>query len=101
MAGDWLGGKLAGRLKIANADENGLFEARATLSGVSSYSSAARGAGPRTRLSARTRTRTGGLPGRRTSIRSSTAISRVGLTDCPPASTRPASISCVARLRVL
>lgn len=34
MAGDWLGGKLAGRLKIANADENGLFEARATLSGV-------------------------------------------------------------------
>ena len=34
MAGGWLGGKLSGRLKVANADENGLFEARATLSGV-------------------------------------------------------------------
>ncbi|MGB3813456.1 MAG: AsmA family protein [Shinella sp.] len=34
MAGDWLGGKLSGRIKIANADENGLFEARADLSGV-------------------------------------------------------------------
>ncbi len=34
MAGDWLGGRLAGRLKVANADENGLFEARVDLSGV-------------------------------------------------------------------
>ena len=34
MAGDWLGGTLSGRIKLANADENGLFEARATLSGV-------------------------------------------------------------------
>ncbi|WP_133032915.1 AsmA family protein [Shinella granuli] len=34
MAGDWLGGRLAGRLKVANAEENGLFEARAELSGV-------------------------------------------------------------------
>lgn len=34
MAGDWLGGKLSGRLKVANADENGLFEARAELAGV-------------------------------------------------------------------
>ncbi len=34
MAGDWLGGKLSGRLKIANAEENGLFEARVRLSGV-------------------------------------------------------------------
>lgn len=34
MEGDWLGGKLSGRLKIANADENGLFEARADLAGA-------------------------------------------------------------------
>ncbi len=34
MTGDWLGGRLSGRLKVANADENGLFEARAELSGV-------------------------------------------------------------------
>ncbi len=34
MAGDWLGGKLSGRLKVAKAEENGLFEARATLSGA-------------------------------------------------------------------
>ncbi|MCO5138636.1 MULTISPECIES: AsmA family protein [unclassified Shinella] len=34
MAGDWLGGRLAGRLKVANAEENGLFEARAELSGA-------------------------------------------------------------------
>ena len=34
MAGDWLGGRLTGRLKVANAEENGLFEARAELSGV-------------------------------------------------------------------
>jgi uncharacterized protein involved in outer membrane biogenesis len=35
MAGGWLGGKLSGRIKLANAEENGLFEARADLSGVS------------------------------------------------------------------
>jgi uncharacterized protein involved in outer membrane biogenesis len=34
MAGDWLGGKLSGRVKVANAEENGLFEARAELAGV-------------------------------------------------------------------
>lgn len=34
MAGDWLGGKLSGRIKVANAEENGLFEARAALSGA-------------------------------------------------------------------
>ncbi len=34
MAGDWLGGRLSGRIKLANADENGLFEARATLAGA-------------------------------------------------------------------
>lgn len=34
MEGDWLGGRLSGRLKIANADENGLFEARVALSGA-------------------------------------------------------------------
>ncbi|MGQ3279669.1 MAG: hypothetical protein ACT6WE_24390, partial [Shinella sp.] len=34
MAGDWLGGKLSGRIKVANAEENGLFEARAKLSGA-------------------------------------------------------------------
>lgn len=34
MAGEWLGGKLSGRIKLANADENGLFEARATLAGA-------------------------------------------------------------------
>ena len=34
MEGDWLGGKVSGRLKVANAEENGLFEARAELSGV-------------------------------------------------------------------
>ena len=34
MAGDWLGGKLSGRLKVANSEENGLFEARAALSGA-------------------------------------------------------------------
>lgn len=34
MAGGWLGGRLAGRLKVANAEENGLFEARAELSGI-------------------------------------------------------------------
>jgi uncharacterized protein involved in outer membrane biogenesis len=34
MAGDWLGGRLSGRLKVANADENGLFEARAELAGA-------------------------------------------------------------------
>ncbi|MGD9476280.1 AsmA family protein [Shinella sp. G-2] len=34
MSGDWLGGKVSGRLKIANAEENGLFEARAALSGA-------------------------------------------------------------------
>ena len=34
MEGDWLGGRLAGRLKVANAEENGLFEARAELSGI-------------------------------------------------------------------
>mgnify|MGYP003613271462 CR=1 FL=1 len=31
MAGDWLGGRLSGRIKLANADENGLFEARANF----------------------------------------------------------------------
>ena len=34
MAGAWLGGTLSGRLKVANAEENGLFEARAELAGV-------------------------------------------------------------------
>ncbi|MFC3076421.1 AsmA-like C-terminal region-containing protein [Shinella pollutisoli] len=34
MAGDWLGGRLSGRLKVASAEENGLFEARAELSGI-------------------------------------------------------------------
>ncbi|WP_439616284.1 AsmA family protein [Shinella sp.] len=34
MAGDWLGGKLSGRVKVANAEENGLFEARTELAGV-------------------------------------------------------------------
>ncbi|MDX3975722.1 AsmA family protein [Shinella sp.] len=34
MAGDWLGGKLSGRVKVANAEENGLFEARTELVGV-------------------------------------------------------------------
>jgi uncharacterized protein involved in outer membrane biogenesis len=34
MEGDWLDGRLSGRLKIANADENGLFEARADVSGA-------------------------------------------------------------------
>jgi len=34
MEGDWLGGRLSGRLKVANAEENGLFEARAELSGI-------------------------------------------------------------------
>jgi len=34
MAGDWLGGALSGRLKIANAEENGLFEARVELAGA-------------------------------------------------------------------
>jgi uncharacterized protein involved in outer membrane biogenesis len=34
MTGGWLGGTLSGRLKIANADENGLFEARAELDNI-------------------------------------------------------------------
>lgn len=34
MAGDWLGGKLSGRVSLANAEENGLFEVRAALSGA-------------------------------------------------------------------
>lgn len=34
MQGEWLGGQLSGRIKLANAEENGLFEARAGLSGV-------------------------------------------------------------------
>jgi uncharacterized protein involved in outer membrane biogenesis len=34
MKGDWLGGRLDGRLKIANAEENGLFEARGELVGA-------------------------------------------------------------------
>lgn len=34
MTGDWLGGRLAGRVKVANAEENGLFEARAELSDI-------------------------------------------------------------------
>lgn len=34
MDGGWLGGRLSGRLKVANADENGLFEARARLAGA-------------------------------------------------------------------
>lgn len=34
MEGDWLGGRLSGRVKVANAEENGLFEARARLTGA-------------------------------------------------------------------
>lgn len=34
MSGAWLGGTLAGRLKVANAEENGLFEARIELGGI-------------------------------------------------------------------
>ena len=34
MEGDWLGGRLSGRVKLANAEENGLFEARAELTGA-------------------------------------------------------------------
>ncbi|MBD9372859.1 AsmA family protein [Rhizobium sp. ARZ01] len=34
LAGDWLGGSLAGRLKLANAEGNGLLESRLTLSGA-------------------------------------------------------------------
>lgn len=34
LAGDWLGGSLAGRLKLANAEGNGLLETRLTLTGA-------------------------------------------------------------------
>lgn len=34
MAGAWLGGRLSGRVKVSNAEENGLFEARMDLAGV-------------------------------------------------------------------
>nr|WP_310416177.1 AsmA family protein [Mycoplana sp. BE70] len=34
LAGDWLGGSLAGRLTLANAEGNGLLEARLKLSGA-------------------------------------------------------------------
>lgn len=34
LAGDWLGGSLGGRLKLANAEGNGLLEARLKLSGA-------------------------------------------------------------------
>ncbi|WP_313664963.1 AsmA family protein [Shinella sp.] len=34
MEGDWLGGQLSGRVKVSNAEENGLFEARMDLAGV-------------------------------------------------------------------
>ena len=72
----------------------------ATLAGVSSYRRCATGAGPRWVLSARTCTSRVTRPWRRVTT-SPGRKSREGLALAPATCTRPRSISCTARARVL